>query len=129
ERALDRLAVNDPRAGPAFWRVEHDHRPTRARGIAAAASVALDAMNLGDDLIERSRHDLMHLYRLVSFDEVQRPTVAAQHLLQFLMLYPREDGRVRNLVAVEMQNRQDGAVVNGIQKLVGMARCRHRPGL
>ena len=54
---------------------------------------------------------------------------AAEQLLQFLMLDPGQDGRVGNLVAVEMQDRQHGAVGGRIEKLVGMPGGGQRPGL
>jgi hypothetical protein len=57
---------------------------------------------------------------LVALDEVRRPAVAAQQLFQFLAGDAGEDGRVGNLVAVEMQDRQHRAVGGRIEKLVGM---------
>ena len=40
-----------------------------------------------------------------------------------------EDRRVRDLVAVEMKNRQHRAVARRIQKLIGVPTCRQGAGL
>ena len=66
---------------------------------------------------------------LVPFDEVGRPAVAAQQLLQFLVRDAGQDGRVGDLVAVEVQDRQHRAVGGRIEKLVGMPGRGQRPGL
>ena len=70
----------------------------------------------------------MHQLGLVTLDEVGRPPVAAEQLLQFLVLDAGQDGRVGNLVAVEMQDRQHRAVGGRIEKLVGMPRRGQRSG-
>src|SRR5579871_5192209 len=70
----------------------------------------------------------MHRPGLVTFDEAGRPSAAAEKLIQFLAGNPGEDGRVGNLVAVEMQDRQDRAVGDWIEELVGMPRRGERPG-
>ena len=70
----------------------------------------------------------MHLFRLVAFDKIGRPAAAAQKLFQFLVLDAGEDGRVADLVAVEMQDRQHGAVADRVEQLVGLPRGRQRTG-
>ena len=64
----------------------------------------------------------------MTLDEVGRPPVAAEQLFQFLVLDAGQDGRVGNLVAVEMQDRQHRAVGGRIEKLVGMPRRGQRSG-
>ena len=46
-----------------------------------------------------------------------------------LVLRTAEDGRVRDLVAVEMQDRQHGAIAHGVQKADALPRAFERPGL
>ena len=46
-----------------------------------------------------------------------RPAVAAEELLQLVARDTREDRRVRDLVAVQMQNRQHGAVLRRLRNL------------
>ena len=71
-------------------------------------------------VIQGGGHELMHLFRVVAFDKVGRPAAASQKLLQFLMLDAGEHGRVADLVAVEVQDRQHGSVGDGVEKLVGL---------
>ena len=93
------------------------------------AGVLLDLLDLLHRRVERRGHGLVHRLRLVALDEVGRPAVAAEQLLQFLVVDAGEDGRVGDLVAVEMQDRQHRAVGGRIEKLVGMPGRGQRPGL
>ena len=45
------------------------------------------------------------------------------------MLNAGQDGRVGNLVAIEMQDRQHGSVGDRVEKFVGLPRSRQRAGL
>ena len=92
------------------------------------AGVLLDLFDLLHRRVERRGHGLMHQLGLVTLDEVGRPPVTAEQLLQFLAGDACEDGRVGNLVAVEMQDRQHRAVGGRIEKLVGMPRRGQRSG-
>ena len=64
----------------------------------------------------------MHQPGFMTLDEIGRPPVAAE-TFQFLAGDAGEQGRVGNLVAVEMQDRQHRAVGDRIEKFVGMP-CR-----
>jgi hypothetical protein len=70
----------------------------------------------------------MHLFRLVTLDEVGFVTVALEQLLQFVVGNARKEARVRDLVPVEVQDGQDGAVTGGIQKLVSVPACSQWTG-
>ena len=129
ERALDRQTIDDFRSGPSLERSEDDHRPARACGVALDAGVVLDLLDLLHDLIKGCGHGLMHLLRLFSLDEVRRPAVAAEQLVQFLVGDPGEDGRVGDLVAVQMQDRQHHPVADRVEELVGMPCGGQRAGL
>ena len=128
ERAFDLQAVHPFRPRPAFRRFEDDHRPARTHGVAVDAGFVLDAFDFLHRHVERRGHGLVHQRRLMSLDVIRRPAVAAQELVQFLRFDPREDGRVGDLVAVEVQDRQHRAVGDGIEKLVGLPRRRQRTG-
>ena len=107
---------------------------TSARSSASAAgwcrcwlrALLLDLPDVLDGLVQRGGHELMHFFRLVAFHKVGRPAAAAQKLLQLLMLDAGQDGRVADLVAVEMQDRQHGAIGDRIEKLVGLPGGRQR---
>ena len=66
---------------------------------------------------------------LVPLDEVRRVAVAAEELLQLLVADPGEDAGIGDLVAVQVQDRQDHAVGHRVQELVGVPARRQRPGL
>ena len=63
-------------------------------------------------------HELMYLFRLITFHKVGCPATAPQELLQFLMLDARQNGGVTDLVTIEMQDRQHGSIGNWVEKLV-----------
>src|ERR1017187_7513855 len=54
-------------------------------------------------------HQLMHLFRLVPLDEIGFPTVAGEEIGKLLIVQPGQHGGIRDLPAVEMENRQHGA--------------------
>ena len=123
--AFGALAVDLLRAGPPFGRAEHDHGPARALGEPAPARVSLKALDLGDDRVQRGGHELVHRLRLVALDEVGRVSVAAEELIQLLVADPGQNGRVGDLVAVEIQDWQHRAVGRWVQEFVRVpARCK-----
>ncbi len=102
------------------------------RGREASCRVArlmLDPMDVRDGPIERLGHQLVHALRLVALDEVRGPAAAAEELVQLLGLDAGQHGRVADLVAIEVQDRQHGAVGDRIEKLVGLPGGRQRAGL
>ena len=62
----------------------------------------------------------MHRLWLVPFDEIGRIAVAAQQVLELFAADAGEDRRIGDLVAVQMEDRQHGSVVRGVQELVGV---------
>ena len=80
----------------------------------------LDLLDLLHHLIEGRGHGLMHLLWLFSLDEERRPAVAAEQLVQLLVGNACENGRVGDLVAVEVQDRQHHPVADRVEELVGM---------
>ena len=86
------------------------------------AGVILNFFDLFHRRVERRSHGLMHPLGLMALDKVGRPPVSAEQLFQFLAGDAGQDGRVGNLVAVEMQDRQHRTVGCRIEKLVGMPR-------
>jgi hypothetical protein len=66
--------------------------------------------------------------RLVAFDEVRIIAVAAHEVGELVAADPREDGRVGDLEAIEVEDRQHGAVARGVEELVRMPAGRQRAG-
>ena len=126
---LRSLSVDLRGTGPALRGAQDDHGPAWARAAAVTARVVLDPLDVRDDRVERLRHELMHSHGLVALDEVGGVAVTAEQLVQLLVADPGQDGGIGDLVAVEMQDRQDHAVRHRAQELVGMPARRQRPRL
>ena len=129
ERALDRDAVELLRPRPALRRPQHDHRPRPARVVVLLARGPLDRMDAADRVVERARHLLMHDGGVGAGDDVGIVAVAFEELEQLALGNARQHGRVRDLVAVQMQDRQHRAVVHRVEELVRMPARRQRSGL
>ena len=80
-------------------------------------------------MLERCGHVLMHVGGVVAFDEVRRLAVAANEGVEFFVRDAREDGRVGDLVAVEVKDREHGAVADGVEEFVGVPGGGERTGL
>ena len=107
ERALDLQAIHDLRA-------PSTPSATAARSSASAAaswslrSPARSLWIVRMSSMARSSAPAMSWCmrsRLVALDEIRRPAAAAEELLQLLGLDARQDGRVADLVAVQVQDR------------------------
>jgi hypothetical protein len=122
--ALDLMTVHLLGAGPALRTAQHDHWPACAAGCAAGARLLLDPANLQHAVLQGGGHLLVHQHRLVALDEIRHPSVALEQVAQLLVRDAGEQRGVVDLVAVEMQDRQHGAVADRIQELVGMPRRR-----
>ena len=114
------MAVHFLRAGPTLGRTQHDHRPARPLGTATVARLLLNRADLSDTVFERGGHFLVHSLRLVALDEIRLVSVTRQQRLQFLARNAGEDGRIGNLVAIQMEHRQHGAVADRIEEFVRM---------
>ena len=75
---LGALAIDFFRARPALRSTQHDHRPAWAFAKAIPTRVGFDALNLTDDSVEGLGHQFVHLFRLMSLDEIRRVAVAAE---------------------------------------------------
>ena len=126
---LGALAVDLLRARPALGGAEHDHGPAGTSGEPVLARVGLDALDLADDGVQGGGHELVHLLRLGALDEVRRVPVAAEELVQLLVADPGQDAGIGDLVAVEVEDRQDHAVGHGAEELVRVPARRQRPRL
>src|SRR5271169_1666369 len=126
---FDWLAIDDLWPGPAFGSAQNNHRPSRKRRAASAASRLLDGMNLVEDGVQRLRHEWMHRLRIVAFDEIRFVAIAGKQLRKLFVGQPGEHGGVRDFVAVQMQDGQNSAVARGIQEFVAVPACGERASL
>ena len=109
--ALDALAVDLLRAGPAFraCAARSSASVGRMRDPCARASSWIWRIS-SKTRLERRRHQFVHRRGLVPLDEIRFVAVAAQELVELLGRDARKYGRIGDLVAVEVQDRQHGAV-------------------
>src|SRR5271155_4220823 len=126
EGAFDLHAIDHFWSGPALGRSKDDHWPAWARAVVVVPRIVLNLPDVVDDLFHGGRHELMHRFGIISFNKVGRPSAASQKLLQLLMLDTSQYGRVTDLVAIEVQNRQHGPIGTWVQELVGLPRGSQR---
>ena len=128
-RVLDLLPVDLARPGPALGRAEDQHRPRGPLRLAVLARAPLDLGDAVERRVERSRERLVHGLGLVARHDHRVPAVAAEEREQLVLRDPREQRRVRDLVAVEVEDRQDRPVRRRVQELVRVPARRERPRL
>ncbi len=130
ERPLNRQAIHLLWTRPSLRRNQHNHRPAWALACrVAGARRSLDLMDLLDHRVQRHSHRLVHRCGFVPFNDVRSPTATTEELHQFLARNARQNRRIRDLVSIEMQDRQHGPVMHRIEKLVGMPRRGQRTRL
>src|SRR5271167_4318811 len=122
--ALQPLAVELLRASPSFGSAHYDHRPSRTNRIGGVtlSRLLLDLANFHNTSFKRCRHQLMDRLRLVSRYHVRLVAIPTEQAFEFVVRNAREDRRVGNLVAVEMENRQYRSVTHRVQEFIGMPR-------
>ena len=70
----------------------------------------------------------MHLAGIATFDEIGDIAIAAKEVIQLVVTDTGQDCRICDLVAVQMENGQDDAVGEGVEKFVRMPTGRQRAG-
>ena len=120
KRAFDLQAVDDFRPCPTLWGSEDDHGPARSGGVFVFSRALLNRMDLFDGCFDGLRHLPVHHFRLVALDEQRIPSATAKELLQFLVLDAREDCRVADLEAIQVQDRKNRSVRDRIEEFVGL---------
>src|SRR5215475_11666956 len=118
--ALNLVAINFLGPCPSLRTPQDDHGPARPGGSTARARLLLDVSNFQDALLQRPRHFLVHEFDIVAFHEMRCPSIALEQLFQFLVRYARKECGVVDLVSIEIENWQYGAVADRVQKFVGV---------
>lgn len=130
--ALDGVAVDGRRAGPALGRAQDDHRPAcvlPSRVGARRPCLSLDEGDAVQGVVHRAGHGAVHLGG-VAAGHVQRVVpVAAQQRVELVLGDPGQHRRVGDLVAVQVQDWQDRPVVDRVEELVRMPGRGERSGL
>lgn len=84
KRSFHLEAIHYLGPSPALGRLEHNHRPARAREVAMNTSFPLNLLDLFYCGVKRRGHGLVHQLGFATLDEIWRPAVAAEQLLQFV---------------------------------------------
>jgi hypothetical protein len=95
----------------------------------ARARVGLNAVNFVERLAQNGLHPPMHCDRFRTLYVIRQVAVTPQQLIQLFSIHARQQRRVRDFVAVQMQDRQHRAVTARVEELVGVPRRRERAGL
>ena len=130
--ALGLLAVDLLGARPALGSAEDDHRVERAGGL-AGGDARLDVADLVEDGLEQRREATVDggmVLVVEAGDEVVGVVAhAAEELVALGVGDAGENRGVGDLVAVEVQDRQDDAVGQRVHELVGLPGRGKRAGL
>src|SRR5580704_4437566 len=123
------LSVYLWRTGPTLGRAHYDHWPCRTPAESFFSRLTPDPLYFTDYCIKGFGHRVVHLRRLVAFDEKWFVAVSFEKLSQLIIRDSREKTRVCYLVAVKVKDRQDATIALRIQKFVPVPSCRQRTGL
>ncbi len=123
---LSPLAVDLWWTGPSFGSSEHDHRPERPFLGSGSVRSPFETVDISHHGIERSGHELMHLTRLTTLDKVGNVAITAEEMIQFVATDSGQYGWTCDLVSIQMENGQDNAVGDWVQKFVGVPARRKR---
>jgi hypothetical protein len=129
EGAFHRLPIDHLGSGPPFRRPQDDHRPPRPGGIPAIPSRPLDVLDLLDHSVEDLGHALVHNQGIVAFDKIRMVPVPLEECAQLCLGDPRQQGRVRDLVPVQVEDWEHRAIADRVEKLVRVPARRQRAGL
>ena len=128
ERAFDLLAVDLLRSGPALRRPQHDHRPRRLQLRGARAGLALDPADQLPGLVERRGHPGVDAV-VVTRDHERGPAESAVEREQLVVAHRPGDRRGADLVAVDVEDREDGTAGPRVEEAVAVPGRGRRPGL
>src|ERR1700751_551376 len=114
--------------GPSFRRAQDDHRPAWPDDRAVLARNPTMLADLVHAVLDGGGHCLVHFVDVGTFDEIRSPAVPAEEVFEFLVWDARKQRWIVDLVAVEMEDGQDGAIARRIQELIDVPGGREWPG-
>src|SRR5271166_6019919 len=113
---------------PTFWRPQHNHGPARPLWNARGSAFLLVLSDFANAVFNRGRHGLVHALGIGALHEVRRPAVSRQQAFQLLVRNARKQSGVINLVSIQVQDGENRAIPNGVEKLVNVPGSRQWPG-
>src|SRR4029077_17959625 len=126
--ALQEMSLQSTRRGPAFWRSQHDHGPARPGDLAMLSRGASMLADVIDATLNRRSHRLMHAVDIGALHKIGGPAIAAEQVLKFVVRDASQQGRIVDLVAVQMKNREHSTIPRRVQELVDVPGSRERTG-
>ena len=87
------------------------------RSVWPLVGACLDVLDLVNDAVQRSGHQLMHLFRLIALYEIRSVAVAAEEVIQLFVTDPGQHAGIGDLVTVEVKDRQHAPSVAGFKNL------------
>src|SRR5262249_2760643 len=128
EGPLDRKTVYFFRTGPALRRPQDYHRPGGSPLQAVLADISLNCSNFGIAGVERGRKCLVNDTRIAAFDEIRFVAPAPIELGELFVRSAGLDCRAGYLIAIKVQDREDGAITNRIEEHVPLPASFQRAG-
>ena len=127
--AFEIVAVHLARGGPALGAAQDDDRPARPKGLAGLPRLFLNLTDLQDAVLQGGGHCLVHAFVVAAFHEIRGVTIADEQRPQLVVADAGQDGRVVDLVAVQMQDRQHRPVGDRVEEFVAVPAGGERTGL
>ena len=127
ERSFNLKSVNNLWSCPSLWSTKNDHWPERTGRIIVFTGIFLDCFDFFDAGIHSLSHFSVHSHRIVTFYEVRFPSAALEEVFHFLMRNTWENGRVTDLVSVQMKDWKNSTVCDRVQEFVGLPWSSKRP--
>ena len=114
--ALDREAIDLSRSSPSFRGMQDDRRPCGNSCKAMRTRIFLIRANLCIAGLQRFCERLVHAQGISPFHKVDIVAMTCDDLAYRLVIVTPKDGGPRNLVPIEVQDRQDRSVTHRVQK-------------
>ena len=116
EGALDREAIDLFGSSPALWSAQNDCRPSRNPCKATRPRLFLNRADFSIAGLQHFCERLVHAHGIIPFHEVDIVAMTGDDLADRLVIVTPKDGGPRNLVPIEVQDRQDCSVTHRVQK-------------
>ncbi len=133
ERPLDRHPVDHLGPGPPLRGAQHDRGPPGPPGSlrrhAAPPRVLLHGPDGGDAPVEGRREVAVHGRGVAAGHHVGLVAVPGQDAADLVVAGAAEHRRARDLVAVQVEDRQHGAVAHRVEEADALPGALERPGL
>lgn len=127
--ALEQLAVNLSWSSPSLGGSKDNHGPAWSECLSRVTSFLLVFLDLKDTLLESGGHGLVHALEVTALNKVWGPAITNEQCGQLSVRDTGKNCWVVDLVAIEVENRKDGTIGDGIEEFGAMPTGGKRSGL